>query len=305
MHCAQSRPTIIWAQVSHLPWVYGHGHLRNMFFGKDAELALTSASQTPEEKIVSLKQDLSDQSAKTKAQALVDLASWGKEAGAVEGVLEKTIVLLDDDSKDVRAAACMACAWMGQPGPEPLNKVLKVLVSDDSLQVQKAAAEAVFWLGEGQQQAIEAMGKLLISGEGELRLMGVQGLRHFKDHSKVKELANLLADRYVQVRLEAMTLLGEIGPAAKEHAGAIAAKLREPLLRRFAITTLGQLGAADYAGDVAGYLQSPDSTVRASAVGALCGMRAKEYLGAVQKLLATEVNPGVRTAAEKAAEILS
>jgi HEAT repeat protein len=117
----------------------------------------------------------------------------------------------------------------------------------------------------------------------------------------MEAVASLLKDEDVQVRAAAAIALNRLGARQRVDVGAWLAQLHEGGARDCATAAwaLGELGAREHAGAIAGLLDEPHPSVRYAAAGALARLKATEHAKAIEALR-RDPNDDVRRAAAEA-----
>ncbi|CAK0823656.1 unnamed protein product, partial [Prorocentrum cordatum] len=125
--------------------------------------------------------------------------------------------------------------------------------------------------GLGSTSRVERLGSLRAMRGLLARLPSEAAAAH------VPALVQALDDSDIEIRIGALSLLGEVGSADGEYVGLIRAKLQHPnsLERAAAASAAGSLQAAALAGDLAQLLLDPDATVRTAGEEALGGLGAE------------------------------
>ncbi len=157
-------------------------------------------------------------------------------------VLPKLQQLLADESASVRAVALSALAEFGPLAGKTIPAVCG-MINDDSTIVRSAAARALGQIGEGSDEAVHALMDAIDDPHGGVTIQAANSLSQLGT-TGVPALIRLLDKPHY--RDLAVTVLGEIGPAAKTAVPALVALLKtdNEQLRRESFIALATIGPA-------------------------------------------------------------
>ncbi|MEO2025979.1 MAG: HEAT repeat domain-containing protein [Fuerstiella sp.] len=167
-------------------------------------------------------------------------SALGEVGSNAELVLPKLQPLLVDDSASVRAIALSALAEFGPLAQKTIPAVCG-MVNDDSTIVRAAAARALGQIGEGSEEAVHALMDAIDDPHGGVTIQAANSLSQL-GATGVPALIRLLDKPHY--RDLAVTVLGEIGPAAKTAVPALVALLKSDneQLRRESFIALATIG---------------------------------------------------------------
>jgi HEAT repeat protein len=182
---------------------------------------------------------LSDEDKLVVRSAASALGDVGSDADLVLPELQK---LLADDSASVRAIALSALMEFGPLANKTIPAVCQ-MINDDSTIVRAAAARALGQIGLGSQQAVQALMDAIDDSHGGVTIPAANSLSQL-GATAVPALERLLDKP--EYRDLAVTVLGEIGPAAKTAVPALVALLKseDEKLRRESFIALATIGPA-------------------------------------------------------------
>jgi HEAT repeat protein len=174
-----------------------------------------------------------------RLKAIDDIGSHGAKAAEAVGPL---VALLADKSPAVRAHAARALGEIGAPAKSAAPQ-LAALLTDADETVRRQAVEALRAIRPGPQVMLPLLSKLLEDSDPGVRMRILHAMAEAGPAAVPGLIEALKNDK---VAYWAIIVLREIGPAAKDAAPALAAKLKDPRpdIRREAALTLGALNGA-------------------------------------------------------------
>jgi HEAT repeat protein len=245
---------------------------------------------------------LRDSSAAVRGRVAAALEQVGPAAASVTAAL---IDRLKDSDETVR---CRAAAALGQVGSEEesVRAALIDLLQEASANVRAAGAQALGAMKKKAAGAVDALAALLHDREESVRQAAAESIAQVGVVNDTTTLVAGLKSTDNLVRARTAEVLGTIGPAVQDAAGALAKAIddKNDRVRAKAVEAIGKMGAA--VADVAvpklvRALHDPDNWVRALAAEAL-GQIGEPAEEAVPALVASlkHVNPLVRGNAAEA-----
>ena len=167
-------------------------------------------------------------------------SALGEVRGEPDLVLPGLQQLLADDSPSVRAIALSALAEFGPLANKAIPAVCR-MINDDSTIVRAAAARSLGQIGEGSEEAVHALMDAIDDPHGGVTIQAANAISQLGT-TAVPALVRLLEKP--AYRDLAVTVLGEMGPAAKTAVPALVGLLKtdNEELRRESFIALAMIG---------------------------------------------------------------
>lgn len=210
--------------------------------------------------------------------------------------VDRLIVQLKDESYERREAAARELGEIGDArAVEPLAESLE----DRDGDVRAAAAKALGEIGDGR--AVEALIRRVKRDIYLVKAWAAWALGRIGDRQAVGPLIAALTDRDWWVRTEAAWALGRIGDRRAMRPLTKAVRDKNASVRRAAARAIVQIGASEF--EVSEFMRFLSSAAREHRLGAievLEKLGSREAVPELVRLLESDKEPSVRTAAAKA-----
>jgi HEAT repeat protein len=211
--------------------------------------------------------------AKEAASALVKIGE-----PSIQPLIDSFKSCKDHDEEELKKFALYK---IGRPAVTPLVKALK---HTDP----KVRASAAITLGRiGDRQAVDSLIELL--ADKEVRASALYALGGIKDHRAVGPIMEILrSENNVEIRVEGVEALGEIGDSRALDILVILSKDKEQWVRTTAVKSLGRMGGPFAVAALIEALNDEDGIVRDDAVSAIGNVGDKSAVGPLLDYLKKE-----------------
>ena len=264
-----------------------------LYPGSDTALALAATG---------LEKRLGTELRRPECAAAFALSLMGEEGGKHADSI--AALLAEDLPAEAKASLIRSLACMGTHASGHKGKLLSFLEHPQAL-----FREAACWSFGTllQEEGIDLLLALFSDSQATVRERAARALGNLQEASLyVDHLGMLLDDPVPAVQAQALQTLAKCGEECHSYAAIVCRmaveKQGNSLVRASAFKTLGSMGAAGFAAEVASCFEDPDATLRAAAVEAMShfGEDGQDYLMEVE-LLRSDPDQVVRSEADRCA----